>query len=100
MAVSTSNGVNGVNGVSGINGVNGANGVKGSNQPAGAWAALSRWLPSRSPDTDYWWALTGPHLATMAEAAGYAIEQQYEQLLFLYHWIVRCPLANCVRPFS
>ena len=97
MAISSSNGVDGSNEANGVYGVNGVNGYQ---QPAEAWAALSQLLVSRSSDTDYWWALTGPHLATMAEAAGYPIEQQYEQLLFLYHWIVCCLLENCVHSFS
>lgn len=53
-----------------------------------AWAALSTFLPSRGPDCDYWWQLTGMHLASLMEAAGYAIERQYEALLFHYHWMV------------
>ena len=59
-------------------------------QPTKAWAALSQWLPPHSPDNDYWWHLTGLHLANMLEAAGYRLEKQYEALVFHYHWIVSC----------
>jgi hypothetical protein len=53
-----------------------------------AWRALSQYLPTRNPDSDYWWRLTGRHLAAIVEAAGYPIEKQYEALLFHYHWTV------------
>ena len=53
-----------------------------------AWETLAQYLPARSPDTDYWWQLTGRHLAVLAEAAGYPIDKQYEVLLFHYHWAV------------
>ncbi|KAF9248073.1 hypothetical protein DTO013E5_4965 [Penicillium roqueforti] len=56
--------------------------------PTKAWATLSPWLPSRGPDADYWWRLTGQHLSNMVEAAGYSTDQQYVALLFHYHWIV------------
>lgn len=59
--------------------------------PAPAWASLSPWMPSRTADMDYWWKLTGQHLATMLGAAGYTIEEQYKALLFHFHWIVGCP---------
>ncbi|KAI1124398.1 dimethylallyl tryptophan synthase GliD1 [Nemania abortiva] len=52
------------------------------------WSSLSQWLPSRDSDSDYWWKLTGEHLAIMLEAAGYSVERQYNALLFHYHWIV------------
>lgn len=66
--------------------------------PAKAWEAISQWLPSRGPESDYWWKLTGPHLATMMDAAGYAIEKQYEALVFHYHWIVSCALNVSCSP--
>ncbi|ERF75914.1 hypothetical protein EPUS_01280 [Endocarpon pusillum Z07020] len=50
------------------------------------WRALSQYLPSRDPDSDYWWRLTGRQLAAVVEAAGYPIMKQYEALLFHYHW--------------
>ena len=53
-----------------------------------AWRALSQYLPTRNPDSDYWWDFTGRHLAAIVEAAGYSIEKQYEALLFHYHWAV------------
>ncbi|KAI0199299.1 dimethylallyl tryptophan synthase GliD1 [Astrocystis sublimbata] len=52
------------------------------------WLALNQWLPSRDADSDYWWKLTGEHLARMLEAAGYTTERQYSALLFHYHLIV------------
>lgn len=53
-----------------------------------AWKALSQFLPPRDPESNYWWRLSGRHLAAIVEAAGYAIEKQYEALLFHYHWAV------------
>lgn len=53
-----------------------------------AWKALSQYLPTRNPDSDYWWRLTGRQLAAILEAAGYPIEKQYEALLFHYLWTV------------
>jgi hypothetical protein len=52
------------------------------------WAALKRWLPQQESDLQYWWDLTGQHLATMLEAGGYSVEEQYNALLFHNHWIV------------
>jgi hypothetical protein len=54
-----------------------------------AWTALNQYLPPRSADYDFWWQLTGRHVALQVEAAGYPIEKQYEALLFHYHWAVR-----------
>ncbi|KAL4791624.1 tryptophan dimethylallyltransferase-domain-containing protein [Aspergillus venezuelensis] len=51
-----------------------------------AWKVLSQTLPSRGPDADAWWQLTGRHLAVLLEAAAYPIEKQYECLLFHYHY--------------
>ncbi|KAI0469319.1 dimethylallyl tryptophan synthase GliD1 [Xylaria cf. heliscus] len=56
--------------------------------PAKVWVSVSKCLPHRDPDSDYWWKLTGAHLATMLDAAGYELQRQYEALLFHYHWIV------------
>lgn len=66
--------------------------VEVTRPPTKAWATLSPWLPSRGPDADYWWRLTGQHLSNMVEAAGYSTDQQYVALLFHYHWIVRIPV--------
>ncbi|OJJ07406.1 hypothetical protein ASPVEDRAFT_202196 [Aspergillus versicolor CBS 583.65] len=52
------------------------------------WESLSRWLPSRDNDSNYWWNVTGPHMAAMLEEAGYSKERQYENLLIHYHWTV------------
>ena len=58
-----------------------------------AWKALSQCLPTLDPDSKYWWQLTGRHLATLVDAAGYPIEKQYEALLMHYHWTVSdCPV--------
>ncbi|KAL4783263.1 aromatic prenyltransferase [Aspergillus varians] len=56
--------------------------------PTKTWEKLSQWLPSGNADTEYWWKLTGKHLATMLETAGYSTEAQWEALIFHYHWIV------------
>lgn len=45
-------------------------------------------------DVDFWWDLTGRHMAQMVEAAGYSVERQYEILLFHYHWIVSNRFIN------
>lgn len=42
----------------------------------------------KNKDVEFWWQLTGYHLAAMIDAAGYSAEKQYEVLLFHYHWIV------------
>ncbi|KAI0427500.1 dimethylallyl tryptophan synthase GliD1 [Xylaria sp. FL1042] len=52
------------------------------------WTTLSRWLPPRNFDCDYWWQLTGRHLAKLLQAAGYSSARQHEALIFHYHWIV------------
>ncbi|KAL2863261.1 tryptophan dimethylallyltransferase-domain-containing protein [Aspergillus lucknowensis] len=51
-----------------------------------AWKILSQTLPSRDPNADAWWQLTGRHLALLLDAAGYPIERQYECLLYHYHY--------------
>ncbi|RYP07697.1 hypothetical protein DL764_002359 [Monosporascus ibericus] len=57
-------------------------------QPTQAWETLSKCLPSRDADKDYWWNLTGRHMAAMVCAAGYSAEKQLEALLYYYHWTV------------
>ena len=52
------------------------------------WNTVSRWLPPRTSDDDYWWQLTGPHIATMFTEAGYSIHETYEALIFYFHVIV------------
>ncbi|PSN60587.1 dimethylallyl tryptophan synthase GliD1 [Corynespora cassiicola Philippines] len=77
------------NSVQNANGIQKANGTqKKPSTSTKVWDALSLWLPQRNPDYDFWWGLTGPHLATMLENAGYAPEKQFEMLLFHYHWSV------------
>ncbi|KAL4915641.1 tryptophan dimethylallyltransferase-domain-containing protein [Aspergillus aurantiobrunneus] len=51
-----------------------------------AWKVLSQTLPSRGPDVDAWWQLTGGHLSILLDAAAYPIEKQYECLLYHYHY--------------
>ncbi|KAI1739624.1 dimethylallyl tryptophan synthase GliD1 [Xylaria scruposa] len=52
------------------------------------WASASRWLTPPNAACDYWWQLTGPHLAALVESAGYSVEKQFEALLFYYNWII------------
>lgn len=58
--------------------------------PLKVWNSLvKKCLPhAENKDVQFWWNLTGYHLAVMIDAAGYSIEKQYEVLLFHYHWIV------------
>ncbi|KAB8073971.1 tryptophan dimethylallyltransferase-domain-containing protein [Aspergillus leporis] len=58
-------------------------------QSTQAWRALAQYLPPLDSDSNFWWQLSGRHLAALVEAAGYPIEKQYEALLFHYHWTVR-----------
>ena len=60
-------------------------------QSSQAWKTMMQYLPGRNADCDYWWQLTGRHLAVLVEAAGYPIEKQYEALMFHYHWTVCHP---------
>nr|A0A5B8YWJ9.1 RecName: Full=Prenyltransferase GME11375; AltName: Full=Dibenzodioxocinones biosynthesis cluster protein GME11375 [Pestalotiopsis microspora]QED41506.1 aromatic prenyltransferase [Pestalotiopsis microspora] len=64
------------------------NGQKDVVQVSEAWQTLSTYLPPVTADRDYWWQLTGRHVAALVEAAGYPIEKQYEALIFHYHWTV------------
>lgn len=64
------------------------NSSQAKQQPSVVWESVSKWLPSVSPSRDYWWRLTGPFLAALVSLAGYTTEQQYEALLFYYHWTV------------
>lgn len=53
------------------------------------WQSLKKCLPpAENKDVEFWWNLTGYHLAVMIDAAGYSTQLQYETLLFHYHWIV------------
>ncbi|KAI5866009.1 dimethylallyl tryptophan synthase GliD1 [Durotheca rogersii] len=58
----------------------------GSTTPA--WETLSQILPRRDAAKNYWWDLTGLHLAILVHEAGYSLAKQYEALLFHYHWTV------------
>jgi hypothetical protein len=64
------------------------NGQKDFDHVSEAWQTLSNYLPPVNADRDYWWQLTGRHVAALVEAAGYPIEKQYEALIFHYHWTV------------
>ncbi|KKY37358.1 putative dimethylallyl tryptophan synthase 1 [Diaporthe ampelina] len=69
-----------------MNGTNG-NGIVNDPKPSThAWQTLSQYLPPRDHDSDFWWNLTGRHLAGIVEAAGYSLDKQYEALLMHYHW--------------
>ena len=71
-----------------MNGTNG-NGIVNDPKPSThAWQTLSQYLPPRDHDSDFWWNLTGRHLAGIVEAAGYSLDKQYEALLMHYHWTV------------
>ncbi|BCS28508.1 uncharacterized protein APUU_70078S [Aspergillus puulaauensis] len=48
---------------------------------------LSKLEPSRGASHAHWWKRTGPQLALMLKEAGYAVDKQFEVLLFYYHWI-------------
>ncbi|KZL75004.1 dimethylallyl tryptophan synthase 1 [Colletotrichum tofieldiae] len=50
--------------------------------------SVSKWLPPRDEHSDYWWAMAGPHFATLLRNAGYSLQDQYEALLFVYHQVV------------
>ncbi|KAK1957516.1 aromatic prenyltransferase [Colletotrichum sublineola] len=54
------------------------------------WQSLAKKClpPAGNKNTEFWWNLTGYHLAVMIDAAGYSTQLQYETLLFHYHWIV------------
>ncbi|KAF4628930.1 hypothetical protein G7Y89_g9222 [Cudoniella acicularis] len=52
------------------------------------WETVSRWLPFRNEDCDFWWQKTGPQLASLLLEAEYSISQQYEALLFHFHTVV------------
>jgi len=77
--------------MSSTNGVNGTNSAtkaraEGSNNTTQAWKTLTQYLPSRDPDTDFWWKYSGLHLALLLEEADYPPEKQIEALVFFYHW--------------
>lgn len=65
--------------------------ISSTTKPAGpeVWDSVSKYLPSRNVDQDFWWQLSGHHLALMLDAGGYTAEKQYEALIFFYHHIVR-----------
>ncbi|KAK1751940.1 tryptophan dimethylallyltransferase-domain-containing protein [Echria macrotheca] len=71
-----------------VNGTSGATKamVGGSYNTTQVWKTLSQYLPSRDPDSDFWWKFSGLHLALMLEEAEYPPEKQIEALVFFYHW--------------
>ncbi|KAI8956205.1 dimethylallyl tryptophan synthase GliD1 [Xylaria longipes] len=52
------------------------------------WKRLVQCLPPRTADCDFWWMLTGRHLAVMLEEAGASVGEQYAALTFHYHWVI------------
>lgn len=59
------------------------------------WNSLANTLPApANKDVEFWWGITGYHLAVMIDQAGYSIERQYEVLLFHYQWIVSIFICN------
>ncbi|KAH8890664.1 aromatic prenyltransferase [Thozetella sp. PMI_491] len=56
--------------------------------PLPVWESLSRVLPSRDEDKDFWWAVIGRQFATMMHEAGYPVKLQYDYLLFHHFTIV------------
>ena len=52
------------------------------------WKRLVPCLPPRTADCDFWWMLTGRHLAVMLEEAGAPVGEQYATPTFHYHWVV------------
>ncbi|KAH7183657.1 tryptophan dimethylallyltransferase-domain-containing protein [Fusarium flagelliforme] len=57
-------------------------------QKAPVWQKINKWLPPRDAHQDFWWDVTGQHLATMLHEAGYPLSRQYECLMFHYYIIV------------
>ncbi|KAI9644286.1 hypothetical protein NHQ30_007642 [Ciborinia camelliae] len=51
------------------------------------WNSVSKWLPKRNENCDFWWQSTGPQLCALLFQAGYSVDQQYEALIFHYHII-------------
>ncbi|MCJ1306631.1 hypothetical protein MMC25_000274 [Agyrium rufum] len=52
------------------------------------WDKINQWLSPRDSNQDFWWSVTGRHLATMLHEAGYPLHRQYEYLLFHYYVVV------------
>lgn len=63
------------------------------------WNSVSKRLPPRNEDCDFWWQSTGPQLSALLLQAGYDVSQQYEGLLFHYHVVVP-RLGHCPMPSS
>ena len=57
-------------------------------QKAPVWQKINKWLSPRDAHQDFWWDVTGQHLATMLHEAGYPLSRQYECLMFHYYIIV------------
>ncbi|KAK3370050.1 dimethylallyl tryptophan synthase GliD1 [Podospora didyma] len=70
----------------GTNGVTTKKATASSPGTTTAWRTLTQYLPSRDPDTDFWWKYSGLHLAILLEEAHYLPEKQVEALVFFYHW--------------
>ncbi|KAF4200322.1 hypothetical protein CNMCM8927_003500 [Aspergillus lentulus] len=63
--------------------------------------AVSRHLPVQDEDQQFWWKLTGHHLARMMHEAGYPLHRQLEYLLFHRFKIVPClgPRPQSAKPW-
>ncbi|KEQ85578.1 aromatic prenyltransferase [Aureobasidium pullulans EXF-150] len=68
------------------------------------WSKINQWLPARGGDTDFWWKVTGSHLASMLWQAGYPPETQLEYLLFHHQVVVpylgATPLSTTRLPYK
>ncbi|KAI0182302.1 dimethylallyl tryptophan synthase GliD1 [Xylaria flabelliformis] len=69
-----------------LNGYSNGTSAKASPVSTAVWNKLKQYLPSRDPDTDFWWKYSGLHLALMLEEAEYPPEKQMAALLFFYYW--------------
>lgn len=78
----------------GVNGVHDVTIAKGKDNTTPVWRRLTQYLPSRDPDTDFWWRYSGLHLALMLEEADYPFDKQIEALVFFYHWGVGGELSR------
>ncbi|KAB8074616.1 putative dimethylallyl tryptophan synthase [Aspergillus leporis] len=65
-----------------LNGSNSRGPSPGHSKPLPTFDALCRFLPVGNEDEQFWWKLTGRHLARMMHEAGYPEHRQVECLLF------------------
>ncbi|KAK1674048.1 hypothetical protein BDP55DRAFT_668907 [Colletotrichum godetiae] len=56
-------------------------------KPLVVWQSLKKCLPpAGNKDIEFWWSLTGYHLAVMIDAAGYTTQLLLLLLLYLTPW--------------